>query len=63
MEDMETTNQHRSEVADPDEVVDELIAYDAAEVQRACATTQAVPVVTVRPPGLAYASLPEEFTD
>ncbi|WP_418277949.1 hypothetical protein ACNHYB_08300 [Isoptericola jiangsuensis] len=59
---MDTTNRSH-EVVDLDEVVDELIAYDAAEVRRACATTQAVPVVTVCPPAAAYASLPEEFTD
>ncbi len=53
-----------TEVADPDEVVDELIAYDAAALRRATATTQAVPVVTVRAPGRwSYGKVPEEFTD
>ncbi|GAA4725107.1 hypothetical protein GCM10023216_14190 [Isoptericola chiayiensis] len=60
---MDTTNQIRSEVADPDEVVDELIAYDAAEVRRATATTQSVPVATVRRAGWSYSTPPDDFTD
>lgn len=60
---MDTTNQHRSEVADPDEVVDELIAYDAAEVRRATAPTQSLPVMKIRPPGWTYETPPDEFTD
>jgi hypothetical protein len=63
MEDMNTTNSRPHEIVDLAEVVDELIAYDAAEVRRACATTQAIPVVAARPPHVAYAALPEEFTD
>ncbi len=58
------TRSHSSEVADPDEVVDELIAYDAAEVRRATATTQALPVTTVSAPGAwTFRTTPDEFTD
>ncbi|WP_402462148.1 hypothetical protein [Isoptericola aurantiacus] len=61
---MDTTNPHRSEVVDLDEVVDELIAYDAAEVRRATATTQSLPVASVRPRGAwSFAAPPDEFTD
>ncbi|MDO8143246.1 MULTISPECIES: hypothetical protein [Isoptericola] len=60
---MDKTRSHSAEVADPDEVVDELIAYDAAEVRRATVTTQSVPVATVGTPGILRHMPPEEFTD
>ncbi|WP_277208275.1 hypothetical protein [Isoptericola croceus] len=61
---MNTTPLRDAEVADLDEVVDELIAYDAAALRRATTATQAVPVVTVRPPGTwSYGRVPDEFID
>lgn len=52
-----------TEVADPDEVVDELIAYDAAALRRATATPGA-PDAPTRPPGRwSYGTVPDEFTD
>ncbi|MCK0118797.1 hypothetical protein BCE75_102394 [Isoptericola sp. CG 20/1183] len=61
---MDTMPPRDTEVADPDEVVDELIAYDAAALRRATATTQAVPVVPARSPGRwVHGRLPDEFTD
>jgi hypothetical protein len=61
---MNTMPPRNTEVADPDEVVDELIAFDAAALRRATATTQAVPVVTARAADRwSYGRLPDEFTD
>lgn len=61
---MNTTSPHRSEVVDLDEVVDELIAYDADVVRRATATTQAVPIVPAPAPGAwTFRTPPDEFTD
>ncbi|WP_170023507.1 hypothetical protein [Isoptericola jiangsuensis] len=52
---MDTTFPPRPEVADLDEVVDELIAYDAAILR------EAAPVTTVHAPSTP--GMPTEFTD
>ncbi|GAA1975516.1 hypothetical protein GCM10009718_09500 [Isoptericola halotolerans] len=61
---MNTMPPRDTEVADPDEVVDELIAYDAAALRRATAATQSVPLTARRGPNRwTYRNPPEEFTD
>jgi hypothetical protein len=60
---MNTMPPRDTEVAGPDEVVDELIAYDAASLRRATAATQSVPVTARGADRWTYRTTPEEFTD